>query len=86
MCQVTLTSVPFVTSTMSTLYTDTDGCTYEYEPVASICSLRRYNIAQCARQRMYDAHNSNEDSFELWKRERISFWSTLARSIPDTFK
>jgi hypothetical protein len=39
---------------MSTLYTDTDGCTYDYEPVASICSLRRYNIAQCARQRMYE--------------------------------
>lgn len=71
---------------MSTLYTDTDGCTYEYEPVAGICNLRRYNIAQCARQRMCDAFNSDEDSVELWKRERVSFWSTLARAIPDGFK
>lgn len=67
-------------------YIDTDGCAYEYEPSISICSLRRYNIAQCARQRMYNAHGSDDDSFELWKRERISFWSTLARSIPADFQ
>ena len=73
-------------------YIDTDGCTYEYEPPATLCSLRRYNIAQCARQRMQDIiHNGyREDdpahSMELWKRERISFWSTLAHSIPSDFK
>ena len=67
-------------------YIDTDGCEYTYTPPRIICSLRRYNIAQCARQRMYNAHTADEDSFELWKRERVSFWSTLARAIPDTFK
>jgi hypothetical protein len=42
---------------------------------------------------MQDAHhygffNSDDPAqgIELWKHERISFWSTLARSIPDTFK
>ncbi len=74
-------------------YTDIDGCTYEYEPPATVSSLRRYNIAQCARQRMQDTHFSGyhadddyKQAVELWKRERISFWSTLARSIPDNFK
>ena len=70
---------------MPTLYTDTDGCTYEYEPSADICSLRRYNIAQCARQRMYNAYHSEGDWLDVWKGERISFWSTLARSIPADF-
>lgn len=71
-------------------YIDTDGCEYEYTPAQVICNLRRYNIAQCARQRMYNANavtNKNDgDWFEVWKRERESFWSTLARSIPDNFK
>ena len=74
-------------------YTDTDGCTYEYEPSATVCNLRRYNIAQCARQRMQIAHSSGyyaddeyKQAVERWKRERISFWSTLAHSIPDNFK
>jgi len=70
-------------------YIDIDGCEYEYTPAATVCNLRRYNIAQCARQRMYDAHFAGvEDgySYQLWKRERETFWSTLARSIPDTFK
>ena len=74
-------------------YTDTDGCTYEYEPPAALCSLRRYNIAHCARQRMRDAHclgyhagDNHKPWTELWKRERMSFWSTLAHSIPHNFK
>jgi len=74
-------------------YIDTDGCTYEYEPPATLCSLRRYNIAHCARKRMEEAHtygyyNSNDATYavELWKRERMTFWSTLARSIPHNFK
>lgn len=74
-------------------YTDTDGCVYTYTPPSNLCNLRRYNIAQCARQRMQDAHyhgfhNPDDAAYgvELWKRERISFWSTLAHSIPDTFK
>ena len=74
-------------TTMPT-YTDTDGCTYEYTPPSVVCSLRRYNIAQCARQRMYNAHTNatnGDDWFELWKRERVSFWSTLAQSIPSEF-
>jgi hypothetical protein len=75
------------------LYTDIDGCTYEYEPPYSLCSLRRYNIARCARQRMQDVHfrgyhadDNYKQAVELWKRERISFVSTLAHSIPDNFK
>jgi hypothetical protein len=71
---------------MPTFYTDTDGCTYEYEAAANLCHLRRYNVAHCARQRMYNAHHSREDAFELWKRERVSFWSTLVRSIPTDFQ
>jgi hypothetical protein len=74
-------------------YTDTDGCTYEYEPPAELCSLRRYNIAHCARQRMqiehfngYHADDDYKQSVERWKRERVSFWSTLAHSIPHNFK
>ena len=69
-------------------YTDTDGCEYTYTPPPGICSLRRYNIAQCARQRMYDAHCSGNGAgwFEIWKRERESFWSTLAHAVPDNFK
>jgi len=70
-------------------YTDTDGCEYTYEPVAHICSLRRFKIALCARERMYNAHNQGKqdsDWFETWKAERVSFWSTLAHAIPDEFK
>ena len=74
-------------------YIDIDGCEYTYTPPLGICSLRRYNIALCARARMQDAHHHGfynpddaEHGVELWKRERISFWSTLARSIPNTFK
>lgn len=74
-------------------YTDTDGCTYEYEPPAGLSSLGRYNIAHCARQRMQNAHfggyHAGDDykSFsELWRRERMSFWSTLAHSIPHNFR
>jgi len=72
-------------------YIDTDGCEYTYTPPSIICSLRRYNIAQCSRQRMYDAHMRPEntvgsDWFEYWKRERVSFWSTLAHAVPDNFK
>jgi hypothetical protein len=63
------------------------GVEIQYEPADNLCSLRRYNIAQCARQRMSDAHHfgTPDKSFELWKRERISFWSTLRASIPYTF-
>ena len=63
------------------------GVEIEYEPAANLCSLRRYNIAQCARQRRSDAHplGKPDESVELWKRERISFWSTLRASIPYTF-
>jgi hypothetical protein len=63
------------------------GVEIQYEPADNLCSLRRYNIAQCARQRMSDAHHfgTSDESFELWKRERISFWSTLRASIPYTF-
>ena len=74
-------------------YIDTDGCTYEYEPPATLCSLGRYNIAQCARQRMQDAHylgyhagDDHKPWTERWKRERTTFWSTLAHSIPYNFK
>jgi|LakMenEpi03Aug12_release.lakeMendotaPanAssembly.Ray.scaffolds.fasta_scaffold43382_14 hypothetical protein len=69
-------------------YIDTDGCEYTYTPPPGICSLRRYNIAQCARQRMSDAHCSGNGAgwFEIWKRERESFWSTLAHAVPDNFK
>jgi hypothetical protein len=40
---------------------------------------------------MYDAHIRPEDKdgsdwFEYWKRERVSFWSTLAHAVPDNFK
>jgi hypothetical protein len=40
---------------------------------------------------MYDAHMRPEntvgsDWFEYWKRERVSFWSTLAHAVPDNFK
>ena len=66
-----------------------NGVEYTYEPPQHLCSLRRYNVAQCARQRMQDAHhfykNDPDGSFELWQRERVSFWSTLAHSIPDNF-
>jgi hypothetical protein len=74
-------------------YTDTDGCVYTYTPPGIICSLRRYNIAQCARRRMQDAHSRGfhepdnaEYCTKLWRRERFSFWSTLAHAIPDNFK
>ena len=67
-------------------YTGVDGQQYEYKPVAALCSLHRYNIAQCARQRMSEAYHANDDYLEKWKGERVSFWSTLARAIPDTFK
>ena len=74
-------------------YTDTDGCTYEYEPSATLSGLRRYNIAQCARQRMQNAHHkgyhepdSADYCAELWKRERMTFWSTLQHSIPQKFR
>ena len=63
------------------------GVEIQYEPADNLCSLRRYNIAQCARHRMSDAHHfgTPDESFQLWKRERISFWSTLRASIPYTF-
>lgn len=70
-------------------YVDTDGCEYTYTPPSIICSLRRYNIAQCSRQRMYDANcrlDDNGNWFEYWQRERVSFWSTLAHAVPDNFK
>lgn len=69
-------------------YIDTDGCEYTYTPPPGICSLRRYNIAQCARQRMSDAHcrGNGPEWFEIWKRERESFWSTLSHAVPDNFK
>lgn len=69
-------------------YIDTDGCEYTYTPPPGICSLRRYNIAQCARQRMSDAHctGNGAEWFEIWKGERESFWSTLAHAVPDNFK
>jgi hypothetical protein len=38
---------------------------------------------------MYDAHcrpDDNGEWFEYWKRERVSFWSTLAHAVPDNFK
>jgi hypothetical protein len=70
-------------------YVDTDGVEYTYEAPQHLCSLRRYNVAQCARKRMQNAHhfykNDPEGSLELWKRERVSFWSTLAHSIPYNF-
>ena len=64
-----------------------NGFEFEYEPRACLCNLSRYNIAQCARQRMINAHsNFTEDGgYELWKRERVSFWSTLQASIPPHF-
>ena len=63
------------------------GVEIEYEPNAYLCSLRRYNIALCARQRMSDAHHikQGDESYERWKRERVSFWSTLQASIPPHF-
>jgi hypothetical protein len=70
-------------------YIDVDGCEYTYTPPSDLCSLRRYNIAQCSRQRMSDAvcrRGDSGDWCEYWKRERISFWSTLAHAIPDKFK
>lgn len=71
-------------------YIDVDGCVYSYTPPSSICSLRRFKIAQSARQRMLYAHWQAKDDksewFELWQRERESFWITLAYSIPDRFK
>jgi len=70
----------------SPAYIDIDGQQYEYEPKTTLCSLRRYNIAQCARQRMIGAFHEQDDFVEKWKGERASFWSTLARAIPDTFK
>lgn len=63
------------------------GCVIEYEPPLSICNLTRYNIAKCARERMSLAHSvgTADQSFELWKRERYSFWTTLRASIPFPF-
>jgi hypothetical protein len=34
----------------------------------------------------YYADDDYKQAVERWKRERISFWSTLAHSIPDNFK
>ena len=56
----------------------------EYEPPMRLCSLRRYNIAHCARLRMREAHRDCE--FELWEGERIAFWSTLSAAVPYSFK
>jgi len=69
-------------------YTDTDGQEYEYSPPSSICSIRRYEIARCMRERMTAAIDlmDTPEGFELWKRERFSFWATLAQSIPTQFK
>ena len=70
-------------------YTDTDGCTYTYDPVDNLCNIRRFKIAMCARQRMESAHISGAKDgfwFDTWKGERLSFWSTLARSIPNEFQ
>jgi len=68
-------------------YTGVDGCAYQYTPPQTICSLRRFNIAKCARQRMSSAVLISDDSYlERWKGERNSFWTTLARAIPDNFK
>jgi hypothetical protein len=62
----------------------TDNGLVEYEPPSRLCSLRQYNVAHCARLRMQEAHR-NADT-ELWKRERVTFWSTLSASIPHSFK
>lgn len=70
-------------------YIDTDGCEYTYAPPPGICSLRRFNIAQCSRRRMLDSFHRSDDKgewFMYWKRERVSFWSTLAHAVPDNFK
>lgn len=56
----------------------------EYEPPMNLCSLARYNVAQCARLRMAQAHKDGES--ELWKGERITFWSTLSAALPYSFK
>jgi hypothetical protein len=64
----------------------TDSGPIEYTPPVEICSLRRYNLAHCARLRMLEALASLQFDFELWKRERVTFWSTLRESIPHNFK
>ena len=56
----------------------------EYEPPMRLCSLARYNIAHCARLRMREAHETGK--FELWRGERITFWSTLSAALPYSFK
>ncbi len=69
-------------------YIGADGREYEYCPPSSICSIRRYEIARCMRERMNAAIDlmDTPDGFKLWKRERFSFWATLAQSIPTQFK
>ena len=56
----------------------------EYEPPMRLCSLTKYNIAHCARLRMREAHETGK--FELWRGERITFWSTLSAALPYSFK
>ena len=62
----------------------TDSGPIEYTPSVRLCSLSRYNVAHCARLRMREAHRTTNT--ELWKRERVTFWSTLSASIPHNFK
>ena len=67
-----------------------DETQFAYEPRAGLTSLCWYNIANCARKRMRDAHFQHTDKdpdagFLLWKRERETFWTLTRKSIPDKF-
>jgi hypothetical protein len=61
------------------------GVGIRYEPRGGLTSLDWYNIANCARRRMYAAHVSEKEGFSLWKRERESFWTLTRKAIPEAF-
>jgi len=74
--------------TVHATYTIDDNV-FEYRTPTYLADLGRYNVAMCARKRMLAALEFVDDhdrAYERWKRERISFWSTLARSIPHSFR
>jgi hypothetical protein len=63
--------------------------TVDYKVPYDLGDLDRYNIAICARKRMLAAlefDSEYDEAYQRWKRERVSFWSTLARSIPSSFR
>ncbi len=63
---------------------------FEYSPPHELDNLGRYNIAACARERMKVAisfeHQTYDQTYARWRRERDTFWSTVARSVPTYFR